>query len=59
MSKTKKCIICEREDREIPLIKFTFKGKKYHICSQHVPVLIHSPHKLSHLIPDIPEEGAE
>ena len=37
-----KCIICNVTSQEMPLIQFIFKDTAYHICSQHVPVLIHN-----------------
>jgi len=54
MSKNKSCIVCQQTDQEVPLLKFKFKGKKYYICSQHVPVLIHKAHELDSLLPGIP-----
>jgi hypothetical protein len=59
MSPKKQCIVCAKTDDQIPVVEFTFKGEKYYICSQHIPILIHSPHKLASILPDIPEEGAE
>jgi len=56
MSKTPECLICNRTDNEIPLLHFTFKGHQIHICSQHIPVLIHKPQQLNELLPGIPEE---
>lgn len=40
------CIVCDRNDNEVPLINFSFKGHNLKICSQHLPVLIHEPQKL-------------
>ncbi len=54
MSKNKSCIVCHQTDQEVPLIKFKFKGNKYHICSQHVPILIHKAQELDSLLPGIP-----
>lgn len=53
MSKSKSCIVCHQTDQEVPLIKFKFKGKKYTICSQHIPVLIHKAHELDSILPGI------
>ena len=54
MSKNKSCIVCKSTDQIVPLIQFKFKGEKYYICSQHVPVLIHKAHELESLLPGIP-----
>lgn len=42
----KNCLVCNKTDEEIPLIELTYKGKKLHICPQHMPVLIHNPGEL-------------
>lgn len=54
MKKSKECIVCKQTDQEVPLLRFKFKGNKYNICSQHVPVLIHKAHELESLLPGIP-----
>ncbi len=56
MSKVSECIVCKRTEDEIPLLKMKFKKQKFHICSQHIPVLIHKPQQLNQLLPGIPEE---
>ncbi|NPA67387.1 MAG: hypothetical protein GXO50_02140 [Chlorobi bacterium] len=48
------CIVCKKTEEEVPLIIMKYRGKEIRICPQHVPVLIHDPHKLTGLI-----EGAE
>jgi hypothetical protein len=48
-----KCIICNATSNEMPLIQFLFKDTTYHICSQHVPVLIHNSSQLSNLLPGL------
>jgi len=47
----KKCIVCEKTVKEVPLTQFDFKETKFWICPQHIPILIHSPHKLANLLP--------
>jgi len=54
MKKINECIVCKQTDQEVPILKFKFKGKKYNICSQHVPVLIHKAQSLESLLPGIP-----
>ncbi len=58
MKESKKCIVCHQTDQEVPLLKFKFKGKKYNICSQHVPVLIHKAQSLETLLPGIAASDA-
>jgi len=48
------CIVCKKDENEVPLIMMTYKGQDLRICPQHVPVLIHDPQKLVGLV-----EGAE
>jgi len=48
----KKCLVCGRDEEMIPLVELTFRGMKYHICPQHIPVLIHEPNKLEGMLPD-------
>ena len=42
----KTCLVCKRSDKEIPLFHLTYKGKKFQICSQHIPIIIHNPKQL-------------
>jgi len=59
MSETTKCIVCNKTENDVPIIEFKFKGLKYHICSQHIPVLIHKAQALETIIPGIkPSEEA-
>ncbi len=54
MSKVKKCIVCQQTEEQVPIVRFKFKGKKYGICSMHVPILIHKAQDLESLLPGIP-----
>jgi len=47
----KKCIICGKTKEEIPLTEFEYKDQMFWICPQHIPVLIHDPHKMEDLLP--------
>ncbi len=47
----KKCLVCEKNEDQIPLVELSYHGIKYHICPQHIPVLIHNPDKLEGLLP--------
>ncbi len=46
------CIHCDRGDESVPLLIMKYRGGEYQICSEHLPVLIHSPHKLTGKLPD-------
>ena len=48
-----KCVICKADSNEIPLMQFVFKGNEYHICTQHIPVLIHQASKLADILPGL------
>lgn len=41
----------------MPLVLFKYAGKEYHICPQHLPVLIHNPQALTGRLPGA--EGME
>jgi len=48
----KKCLVCGKGEDQIPLVEMSFRGEKYNICPQHIPVLIHNPEKLAGMLPD-------
>lgn len=45
------CLVCEADDRMVPLIKIRFKEEFYWICPQHLPILIHKPEQLADKLP--------
>lgn len=45
------CLVCERGSQEVPLLGLEYRGGKYWICAQHLPVLIHDPAQLVGKIP--------
>ena len=47
----KVCLVCKQNDENVPLVQLDYKGKTYHICPQHIPVLIHNPGQLEGLLP--------
>ena len=47
------CIHCGRDDTQVPLVVFNYKEGEFRICSEHFPVLIHHPHKLTGKVPDV------
>jgi hypothetical protein len=54
MATTHKCVACERGSDEVPLLSAEFRGRQFHICAQHLPILIHDPGQLAGRL-----EGAE
>jgi hypothetical protein len=59
MKEDKKCIVCKSKSEEMPLLEFEFKGQKIHVCSQHIPIIIHQPHQLKNLLPEMPIRPAD
>ena len=51
--KQKGCVYCERDDEQVPLLKFKFKGEKYYICTQHLPVFLHKPEEFVGKLPGV------
>jgi len=55
------CIACDADSNHAPLLTFLYKGKEYHICPQHLPILIHKPAQLADRLPGLellrPPEG--
>ncbi|RLD85342.1 MAG: hypothetical protein DRJ02_10580 [Bacteroidetes bacterium] len=48
----KVCLFCKKDEESVPLVQVDYKGKTYHICPQHIPVLIHDPGQLEGMLPD-------
>jgi hypothetical protein len=46
-----RCLACGRNSHETPLIRLEYLDKDYHICPQHLPVLIHDPASLIGALP--------
>lgn len=49
-----KCLQCERSSEQVPLIQLEYKGEKYAICPEHLPILIHKP---ARLVGKMPQAG--
>lgn len=47
----KTCLVCSKDEMEIPLTQFDFQQKPFWICPQHIPMLIHDPSKLIGKLP--------
>jgi hypothetical protein len=52
-----RCVACERTGAQIPLITLEYQGRKFWICPQHLPMLIHDPKTLIGRLPGA--EGME
>ncbi|NOY49250.1 MAG: hypothetical protein GXO88_01580 [Chlorobi bacterium] len=50
-NKEKACLVCQQNENQVPLVELSYKNQKYHICPQHIPVLIHNPGQLEGLLP--------
>lgn len=46
MAKVKKCVVCDSSEEAAPLITIYYKEKKLHLCTSHLPLVIHEPEKL-------------
>jgi hypothetical protein len=48
---TKKCLVCEQDEKTVPLIPILYNETQYYICPGHLPILIHHPEKLTDQLP--------
>ena len=46
-----RCLYCEKDSSEVPLIVLTYQGKSLWICPEHMPLLIHNPSQLVGKLP--------
>jgi hypothetical protein len=51
LSHERQCIVCNRTADEIPLITLKYRDRKFRICPQHLPMLIHDPKSLTGKLP--------
>jgi len=47
----KRCIMCDRGVDETPLLQLDYRTSAFHVCPQHLPVLIHDPAQLIGRLP--------
>ena len=47
----RQCVACGRDAGETPLIRLDYRDGTFHICPQHLPVLIHDPAQLAGRLP--------
>jgi hypothetical protein len=48
---TPRCVACERTAEAVPLLALAYHSGTFHICPQHLPMLIHDPHALVGKLP--------
>lgn len=46
-----RCVVCERNSTDVPLIELHYHGQSYWICPQDFPILIHQPQLLVGKLP--------
>lgn len=46
-----KCLVCQMNSKEVPLIQIHYDDLEYYICPGHLPVLIHHPEQLTGILP--------
>jgi hypothetical protein len=46
-----KCLHCERDSSQVPLLALRYRGQDLWICPQHLPILIHKPQQLADKLP--------
>ena len=46
-----RCLVCERDVDQTPLIQIAYRDSGFSICPQHLPVLIHDPGQLVGKLP--------
>ena len=51
----KKCIVCETNSQQVPLVRLDYRDQEMCICPQHLPVLIHHPEQLVGKLPGAEE----
>lgn len=49
--RSQRCVLCQADDSNVPLLPFAYRGRSWAICSQHLPVLIHEPARLAGMLP--------
>ena len=48
-----KCVYCERDSHEVPLVALGSQDSEAWICPQHLPILIHKPQALAGKLPGV------
>jgi hypothetical protein len=48
---TPRCLYCQRDSEQIPLVSLLYRKQNLWICPEHLPILIHKPHQLVGKLP--------
>lgn len=51
MENQAECLVCKRDNSEVPLLVLHYQDHSYYICPQDLPILIHKPEQLIGLLP--------
>lgn len=54
-----KCVYCERDSHEVPLVALRYQDTEAWICPQHLPILIHKPQNLVGKLPGVENLSSE
>jgi hypothetical protein len=54
-----KCVHCERDSQEVPLVALRYGDSEAWICPQHLPILIHKPQQLVGKLPGVENLSSE
>jgi hypothetical protein len=54
-----KCVYCERDSAEVPLVVLRYQDTDAWICPQHLPILIHKPQLLIGKLPGVENLSSE
>jgi hypothetical protein len=46
-----RCVACDADSNQVPLLQFEYQGATHRICPQHLPILIHDPTQLAGRLP--------
>ena len=52
-NQTPRCIHCEKTSQEVPLVRLQYQEQELWICTQDLPIMIHSPAKLADKLPGL------
>lgn len=52
-----KCLVCDRNTDQTPLLALRYHDSDLWICPQHLPILIHKPQELAGKLPDLDLAG--
>jgi hypothetical protein len=48
-----RCVACDSDSGQVPLLHFELQGRTHRVCPQHLPILIHDPTRLAGWLPGV------